>query len=478
MTIKGIFFDAAGVFYRRPESTGEHVSQALKHKGLSTELPAEVLNWMRDLRSQANSGRVSPDEYWDQVLLMSGITSQEERKALLAWISDNADKVVPIPGGREALAELKCRGFVLSIITDTMHPVERKMIWLQKVGVAEYVDSVTCSSVLGVHKPDPAIYLDAMQQAHLTPSESAFVGHDTEELEGARKAGMATVAVNYDPDAKADYYAQSLMDLPNVPIFKTAHTGKVETMNHDIEVIFIDVGATLRVLVKDAPYQAQAKQQIAALVGTTEPTETFCAELDRRYKVYRKWAFDTLLEASERDLWTRWMLPDYPSEKIGALAGELTFLYRKTMGRRFAQSDAKDVVVELTRRGYRLGIISNTITEREIPQWLEEDGLSRYFPTVVLSSIFGRRKPGPEIYLEAARRAKVHPAQAVYVGDNPIRDVVGARLAGFGMVIIMPEPDDEEKLASIDDNKPDRVIQKLSDLLDIFPERKNPHAIG
>jgi putative hydrolase of the HAD superfamily len=242
-------------------------------------------------------------------------------------------------------------------------------------------------------------------------------------------------------------------------------------MNHDIEVIFIDVGATLRVLVEDEPYQAQARKQIATLVGAQESPESFCERLDERYKVYRKWAFETLLEASERELWTRWMLPDFPADKIAPLAGELTFLYRQTMGRRFAQPDAKQVVVELTKRGYRLGILSNTITEREIPEWLEEDGLSQYFPTVILSSVFGRRKPGPEIYLEATRVAGVSPARAAYVGDNPSRDVLGARQAGFGMVIIMLEPGDVEKKALAEENKADLIIYKLSNLLDYFPAR-------
>jgi len=242
-------------------------------------------------------------------------------------------------------------------------------------------------------------------------------------------------------------------------------------MTTDIEAIFIDVGNTLRILVKDEPYQAQARQKIATLVGTQEPPETFCAQLDERYKVYRKWAFETLLEASEKELWTRWMLPDFPADKIAPLSGELTFLYRQTMGRRFAQPDAKQVVVELTRRGYRLGILSNTITEREIPEWLEEDGFSQYFPTVILSSLFGHRKPGPEIYLEAARQAGVSPARSAYVGDNPSRDVLGARQAGFGMVIIMMEPAELEKEPPTGENKPDLIIQKLSDLLDIFPAR-------
>jgi putative hydrolase of the HAD superfamily len=239
-------------------------------------------------------------------------------------------------------------------------------------------------------------------------------------------------------------------------------------MHHDIEAIFIDVGNTLRILVKDEPYQAQAKQRIATLVGAQESPESFCELLDERYKVYRKWAFETLLEASEKDLWTRWLLPDRPAERIAPLAGDLTFLYRQTMGHRFAVPDAKKVADELTRRGYRLGIISNTITEREIPEWLVEDDLSQYFPTVVLSSIFGRRKPGPEIFWEAARRAGVAPARSVYVADNPSRDVHGSRRAGFGMVIIMLDP---AELATKDlsgENKPDMVIHSLSELLDIF----------
>jgi len=242
-------------------------------------------------------------------------------------------------------------------------------------------------------------------------------------------------------------------------------------MHTDIEVIFIDVGNTLRVLVEDEVYQAQARQKIASLTGTSESPDAFCALLDARYKVYRKWAFETLREASEKELWTSWMLPDFPPERIAPLANELTYLYRQTMGRRFAQPDAKAVTLELVRRGYRLGILSNTITEREIPEWLEKDGLSQYYPTVVLSSIFGHRKPGPEIYWEAARRAGVEPAKAAYVADNPSRDVPGSRKAGFGMIIIMLKPEELEKKDLTGEFKPDHVIHTLSSLLEIFPPR-------
>jgi HAD superfamily hydrolase (TIGR01509 family) len=480
MAIKGIFFDAADVLYVRPVSTGTYLTRLLEGKGLPTELSAEDQSRQKVLRSLAKRGLISHNWYWDQVLEIHGITDAEERRILTVKIDEVSNCVVPVPGAREALAELKQRGFAVGVVTDTMHPIEHKMRWLEQVGVAEFVDLVACSTVLGAHKPDPVMYLNAVKQAGLTPGESAFVGHRADEIEGARQAGLATVGVNYDPDVKADYYAGSLLDLLNVPIFQQSIGGpvKVEEMNHDIEVIFIDVGNTLRVLVEDEPYQAAARKKIADFVGTEESPEAFCEKVDQRYKVYRKWAFETLLEASERELWTRWLLPDWPADRIGPLAGELTFLYRQTMGHRYAQPDAKAVVAELTRRGYRLGILSNTITEREIPQWLEEDGLSQYFPTVVLSSIFGHRKPGPEIYLEATRRAGVEPAQAAYVADNPSRDVPGSRRVGLGMIIIMGEPDELEKKDMTGENKPDLVIRTLSELLDVFPERQNGRDNG
>ena len=44
---------------------------------------------------------------------------------------------------------------------------------------------------------------------------------------------------------------------------------------------------------KDDAHQAKARQRIATLVGAPESPEAFCQEVDKRYKVYRKWAFET-----------------------------------------------------------------------------------------------------------------------------------------------------------------------------------------
>ena len=242
-------------------------------------------------------------------------------------------------------------------------------------------------------------------------------------------------------------------------------------MNADIDVIFLDVGNTLRIVVEDSQFQAQARQDLMTLVDAIGPTEDFFTKLDERWKAYRKWSFENLTEASEKELWTHFMLPDFPPEIISPNSGRLTRLWRDKDGRRVPRSDVNKVVQELDRRGYTLGIIANTITETEIPDWLEHDQLTSYFKAVVLSSKIRYRKPGPEIYWEAAKRVGVDPARCCYVGDNPIRDVVGTRKAGFGMVIILMEPEKQISEPPIGENSPDYIIHTCSDLLDIFPPR-------
>jgi HAD superfamily hydrolase (TIGR01509 family) len=242
-------------------------------------------------------------------------------------------------------------------------------------------------------------------------------------------------------------------------------------MDHNIEAIFLDVGNTLRLVVKDEAFQTKAKQDLTALVGAKQTPEEFMGILAKRYKVLRKRAKEELIEASEKEMWTKWMLPEFPQEKIAPLSGKLTRLWRDRDGRRVARSDAKETIIELSKRGYLLGIIANTVTETEIPDWMEEDGVTDYFKTVVLSSKVGIRKPGADIYLEAAKRIGVEPSKCVYVGDNPSRDVIGGRLAGYGMMILINEPATLAKEPPTENSKPDYIIDQLIELLDIFPAR-------
>ena len=236
----------------------------------------------------------------------------------------------------------------------------------------------------------------------------------------------------------------------------------------NIEAIFFDMGGTLRTFVPDAKLHRSGLTALVKQLGVQEPPEVFLRRLLERARAYRQWADAALLEASEVEIWTRWMLPDRPPEQIASMASRLTHLWRETQGRRVVRPDARRVIAELAKRGYRLGVISNTISPSIVPRALEAYGLTNYFPVVILSSTFGRRKPDPTIFLEAARSLGVNPARSAYVGDQIARDVVGARRAGFGMAILIGDPNElPENMAALS-SQPDAIVRTLSELLDIF----------
>ena len=243
-------------------------------------------------------------------------------------------------------------------------------------------------------------------------------------------------------------------------------------MTPDIQTIFFDVGNTLRIVVPDQEFVDKAEADLMELIQTKESHDELFEKLEARWKVYRKLSKETLLDVSEGELWTQFMLPDYEPNMVYANAPKLTRLWRDHDGRRVARPDAVSTLKELQARGYTLGIIANTVTETEIPDWMAADGVAQCFKTTILFSKVRLRKPNPDIYHLACRCIGTPEANCAYVGDNPVRDVEGTQAAGFGMMIRIDEPDtlNKEK-ATGKEFIPDHVITKLSDLLDIFPAR-------
>jgi putative hydrolase of the HAD superfamily len=239
----------------------------------------------------------------------------------------------------------------------------------------------------------------------------------------------------------------------------------------NISTVFLDSGKTLRVVSKDPVYQKEIRQKISELIGYDGSSGDLFNQLTERYHAYKQMAKGMMLQSSETELWTRWMLPDESAEKIAPLISQLTRLWHDRNGCHVARPDVKTTIQELHNRGYILGILANALSTQEIPEWLKADGLSEYFKAVVLSSNFGRRKPDVHIFLDSAYEVGVKPANCAYVGDDPTIDIKGARQAGFGMILILTEQAGGDQFPSDGVYKADGTIRKCSDLLNIFPPR-------
>ena len=115
----------------------------------------------------------------------------------------------------------------------------------------------------------------------------------------------------------------------------------------------------------------------------------------------------------------------------------LTRYSRKAIGEGILLPHATEVIKELFNRGYRLGIISNTLSSDQTPDFLKEMELTRYFEAIVLSCNFGKKKPDPSIFIEATTQMGVDPINCAYVGDKYDRDIIGSSNANFPISVLI-----------------------------------------
>jgi putative hydrolase of the HAD superfamily len=102
----------------------------------------------------------------------------------------------PRDGAVETLTELRARGFRLALIS--MCAPDTPPMW-QASAFAGLVDVEVLSSVVGLRKPDPAIYRYACDALDVRPDECLYCGDGAyRELTGAQEFGMTAVEIR-DP---------------------------------------------------------------------------------------------------------------------------------------------------------------------------------------------------------------------------------------------------------------------------------------
>lgn len=90
---------------------------------------------------------------------------------------------------------------------------------------------------------------------------------------------------------------------------------------------------------------------------------------------------------------------------------------------------AIDVIDELKKRGYRVGLLSNW--DVTLPQFCDELGFAAKVDMILASDSVGIRKPAPEIFIEGCRRLGIAPEHCLYLGDSLNKDVAGSKAAGL-----------------------------------------------
>jgi putative hydrolase of the HAD superfamily len=87
-----------------------------------------------------------------------------------------------------AIDALRARGLKLAVVTNSF--AEDVAGW-DGSPLRPYFDIMLCSSVIGLAKPNPEIYLLACRELRVSPGRALFIGDGADkELDGARSAGL------------------------------------------------------------------------------------------------------------------------------------------------------------------------------------------------------------------------------------------------------------------------------------------------
>ncbi len=165
-------------------------------------------------------------------------------------------------------------------------------------------------------------------------------------------------------------------------------------------------------------------------------------------------------EQLKREFYTTLLPETGVSTEMLSCAVDCAFnLAREEMLWRKADERAAPVLDELKKRGYVLGVVSNS--DGRIESAFEQAGLASYFDFFIDSYNVGVEKPNPGIFRLATERAGVTSGEAAYVGDLYQVDVVGARNAG--LIPILYDPFDLNKDADC------IKIGSIEELLTFYP---------
>ncbi len=130
---------------------------------------------------------------------------------------------------------------------------------------------------------------------------------------------------------------------------------------------------------------------------------------------------------------TRKLKITVPQEKLDELAWRW---YEPLALQAKADPHAVEMLEEILQRNLKLGIISNTfVPPSALDRHLAQEDLLKYFPLRVYSCDVGVRKPKSKIFRYALEKLEIQPQEALFIGDSPTADILGARQVGMYAIL-------------------------------------------
>lgn len=244
--------------------------------------------------------------------------------------------------------------------------------------------------------------------------------------------------------------------------------------------VLFDMGGTLEDIWYNEETQAAATERLLDILHRSglEPGcegKKFFETMFARYDAYKKWSERAVREKKPDEIWPDALQDfNFPREKVMAISEDLANVWECTYFHRELRPGVRDVLEGLKKRGFHMGVVSNTSSLYAPFHVLENYGVRDYFDNVTLSSITSYRKPATELFTISMYQMRSKPEECVYVGDTVSRDIIGAKRAGFGLAVQIHSFLTDQKDVGVANcpERPDVKIESFPELLEYLDSHK------
>lgn len=176
---------------------------------IEARIRRELDHWLART-ALSTEGQDAPAEYMRLIFAELGLAAGFE-PLLESW---QALWLRALPGAGHTLRRLRDAGLRLAVVSNSRGNVVEL---LTALGLAEPFELIVDSGVVGVEKPDPAIFRLALDRLGVEPAEAVHVGDLVSiDVVGARRAGIPALLV--DPAGnRDDCSAPRLRDVTELP---------------------------------------------------------------------------------------------------------------------------------------------------------------------------------------------------------------------------------------------------------------------
>ncbi|MDD3335222.1 MAG: HAD-IA family hydrolase [Eubacteriales bacterium] len=147
------------------------------------------LQWKRLERGETTQARLRVDRFAD-FLRETGYTADAIQMCAF-FVAELGKQSIPLPGAKafcEAVSALMPIYLVTNGIAEVQHHRFDPSV------LAPYLKGLIISEEVGYAKPDPAMVLEALRQANVSPSDAVLLGDSvTADIPAARNAGVRSI---------------------------------------------------------------------------------------------------------------------------------------------------------------------------------------------------------------------------------------------------------------------------------------------